>query len=437
MANNIAPTNYQIIARVNYNLENNTTSCPANFPTICSPAPPAGWQSTAPFPPLGGHFVWVTTQVGGDGYLYMFGTGKYRASYVYLARMPLTNLESIGHCSSPPCYLGQTPGFQIWTTSAPDGSQQAPAWSSSPPSTAEINDAAPLSFSDDTTADYGQISVRFFDTLGVSGLWLMMSTPDGNPAFAQKVTARWALSPTGPWSNALVVFDVSNATGSQNQKLYCCQGQWNSKLDPSGLKVWECLGPGDGAQAQQIMECKDASMMQTSGSAGPPRYGFYSPFMLPYLTNVSSSTSTQSGIRYVTDTFTVSYLLSVFEPYNSVLMEYTLQVVAPVNVPVISVSPGFDNYGNLKVKRSSSTSFVVKNSGKANLSITSAITGPDASMFKITSGSGSKTIKPGKSLTIKVVFKPTSTGSKSADLEITSNDPATPSVGIALTGTGQ
>ena len=108
-----------------------------------------------------------------------------------------------------------------------------------------------------------------------------------------------------------------------------------------------------------------------------------------------------------------------------------------VNVPIISVTPLSDNYGNVKVKRSSSASFVVKNNGKTNLLITSAITGPDASMFKITSGSGSKTIKPGKSLMIKVTFKPISTGLKSADLEITSNDPATPSVGIALTGTGQ
>jgi len=324
--NNVSPTSYQIISRVDYNLENtDTTLCPANFPTLCPPAPPPGWQSTAPTPPLGGHFVWVTPVDGGDGYLYLFGTGKYRASNVYLARMPLTGIGSIGQCSSPPCYLARTPGFQIWTSSLPNGSPQTPGWSSSPPSAAEINNASPLSFPDDTMADAGQISVRFFDTVGGSGLWLMMSTPFGNPKFDQKVIARWANSPAGPWSNALVVFDVSNANGSQNQSLYCCQGQWNQKLDTSGLKVWECLGPGDGAPAQQIMECKDASTTQPSGSAGPPRYGFYSPFMLPYLTNVSTSSNVQSGIKHIVDTFTLSYLLSIFEPYNSVLMSYTLQ----------------------------------------------------------------------------------------------------------------
>jgi hypothetical protein len=57
-------------------------------------------------------------------------------------------------------------------------------------------------------------------------------------------------------------------------------------------------------------------------------------------------------------------------------------------------------------------------------------------MFTITSGGGvSKTIKPGKTLTIKVVFKPTSAGSKSSTLEITSNDPDTPTIDIPLTGT--
>ncbi len=335
----VAPTTYRILARVDYSLENtDTTTCPASLPAVCPPAPPAGWLSTAPSPPLGGHFVWVEPVEGGDGYVYLYGTGKYRASNVYLARLPVSSLASIGQCSSPPCYLGTTPGFQIWTAAAPGGAPNAPGWSSSPPSTAEIGAAAPLVFPDDPNPDLGQISVRFFDSIGGGGLWVMMGTPVGNPAFAQKLIARWSLSPTGPWSDALVVFDVSNAGGSQNQRLYCCQGSWNMKLDTSGLKVWECLAPQDGAAAQQMMECRDAGPAQTAGSAGPPRYGFYSPFMLPWPTNVSRSSQVQSGVNYVTDTFTVSYLISIFEPYNSVLMSYALQAVTASDFSV-AVSP--------------------------------------------------------------------------------------------------
>jgi hypothetical protein len=107
------------------------------------------------------------------------------------------------------------------------------------------------------------------------------------------------------------------------------------------------------------------------------------------------------------------------------------------NAPIISVTPMSNDYGNVKVKRSKTASFVVKNNGKTNLSISSAIIGTDSSMFAIMSGSGSKTIKPGKTLTIKVVFKPASKGLNSATLGIASNDPITPTVDISLSGTGQ
>jgi hypothetical protein len=90
------------------------------------------------------------------------------------------------------------------------------------------------------------------------------------------------------------------------------------------------------------------------------------------------------------------------------------------------------------MKRSKTASFKVANNGTANLSIlASTITGTDASMFKITSGGGNRTIKPGKTLTIKVAFKPTSTGSKTSALRITSNDSDTATIDILLSGTGQ
>jgi len=104
----------------------------------------------------------------------------------------------------------------------------------------------------------------------------------------------------------------------------------------------------------------------------------------------------------------------------------------------ISVTPTAKDYDNVKVNKSKTASFKVTNTGKGDLFILySQIKGPDGSMFTITSGRGSKTLNSGKSLTIKVAFKPTSTGSKSATLEITSNDPVTPTVDIPLSGTGQ
>jgi hypothetical protein len=57
-------------------------------------------------------------------------------------------------------------------------------------------------------------------------------------------------------------------------------------------------------------------------------------------------------------------------------------------------------------------------------------------MFTLTSGGGNKTIKPGKFSTIKLKFKPTSTGSKASTLRVVSNDPDEPTIDIPLTGTG-
>jgi hypothetical protein len=123
--------------------------------------------------------------------------------------------------------------------------------------------------------------------------------------------------------------------------------------------------------------------------------------------------------------------------HTSVLSDWSNPLSVSISTPKIAVTPAAYDFEKVKVKRTKASSFVVKNSGTVNLSITSAITGPDASMFKITSGSGSKTIKPGKSLTMKVAFKPTSTGGKISSLEITSNDPAARTLDIPLSGTGQ
>jgi hypothetical protein len=122
--------------------------------------------------------------------------------------------------------------------------------------------------------------------------------------------------------------------------------------------------------------------------------------------------------------------------HTSVVSNWSSPLSVGISVPKISVTPTAYDFGNVKVKRSKKASFSARNNGTANLLITSTITGTDTPMFTIATGSGSKTIKPGKSLSIKVTFKPISKGSKSANLEITSNDLVTPTIGIPLSGTG-
>ena len=105
--------------------------------------------------------------------------------------------------------------------------------------------------------------------------------------------------------------------------------------------------------------------------------------------------------------------------------------------PDISLSPSSNNYGSVDVGSTSSETFTVSNDGDDDLSVSSSsITGTDAGQFSITSGGGSVTLAPGESHNITVQFGPSSAGSKSASLSISSDDPDEGTKTAALSGTG-
>ncbi len=105
--------------------------------------------------------------------------------------------------------------------------------------------------------------------------------------------------------------------------------------------------------------------------------------------------------------------------------------------PDISVSPKAYDFEGVQLKKAKKAVFEVENKSSGDLSISSSITGSDASSFKITSNGGNKKIKPNGTLKITVTFKPASKGPKSAVLKITSNDVDTPKIEIPLSGTGE
>lgn len=122
---------------------------------------------------------------------------------------------------------------------------------------------------------------------------------------------------------------------------------------------------------------------------------------------------------------------------TSILSDWSNPLTVTVSLPNISVTPTTYDFGTLKVNKSKTASFKVKNKGTGDLSISSSIIGPVASVFQITSGSGNKIIIPGKSLSIKIAFKPTSTGTRQATLRITSNDTDSLQIDIPLSGRGK
>ncbi len=107
--------------------------------------------------------------------------------------------------------------------------------------------------------------------------------------------------------------------------------------------------------------------------------------------------------------------------------------------PSISVSPASKDFGDTNIGSvSTAQTFTISNTGTANLAISPiTLTGANAFEFAMTSdGCSGQTIAPLFSCTIQVVFSPTSTGGKSANIAIPSNDPVTSVVAVSLTGTG-
>jgi hypothetical protein len=114
--------------------------------------------------------------------------------------------------------------------------------------------------------------------------------------------------------------------------------------------------------------------------------------------------------------------------------EITVTASFALKTPDISVSPGSLDFGSVKSGKKTTKTLKITNNGSGDLLIT--LSGLEETDFSI-QGSSSVTIKGKKSYSLKVLFTPTSADLKTATLEITSNDPDTPTIDISLSGTGQ
>ena len=121
------------------------------------------------------------------------------------------------------------------------------------------------------------------------------------------------------------------------------------------------------------------------------------------------------------------------DPDTSTL-EIPLTATLPATTPDISVAQTSLDFGSVKVGKKVTKTLRIGNNGSGDLLIT--LSGLEGTGFSI-QGSSSVTIKTKKSYSLKVLFTPTSPGIEVATLSITSNDPDTPVVEVALTGAGQ
>ena len=154
-----------------------------------------------------------------------------------------------------------------------------------------------------------------------------------------------------------------------------------------------------------------------------------------------SASPAVTGYHFVNWTGNIS---STANPANVVLtVPYTNITANFAKDSNLSVSPMTSDFLSIFVGSSSAPQLFTISNASANataLSVSSiSITGMDSSMFKVSTGtcsSLSPTIAPGSSCTVKVRFMPASTGSKSANLSIISNDLTSPTLNIPLYGSG-
>lgn len=188
---------------------------------------------------LYGDFINISATVAGE-YVYLFGTGAFRASPVRLARKRLDTLATPG-------------GFELYDAASQTWSTKRGAPIIEPPG-------------------FGETSTRYFADLG---RWMFLAEelrPGSN-----RIVARFADRPEGPWEDPIVVHDMA---------------------DPAFLGTY-CCGAENACEGPQFMHCN--------------RTGFYGAYLFPTLSRDGN-------------TFEVTYTMSSFDPYNVALFATTFEL---------------------------------------------------------------------------------------------------------------
>jgi len=158
-------------------------------------------------------------------------------------------------------------------------------------------------------------------------------------------------------------------------------------------------------------------VLQTNGVGLPMLYlddGQGTQNRTSYFTNANGWRNMGQGLITIPHTMIMQVIYSN-RPYGA---------TAPALTPV----PASVGFGEVRPAGNTTKSVQIRNTGTAPLNVAStAITGPDATLFSITAGGGSFVVQPGDSHAITLRFAPTdASGAKSASLTITSNDPDSP-----------
>jgi len=109
----------------------------------------------------------------------------------------------------------------------------------------------------------------------------------------------------------------------------------------------------------------------------------------------------------------------------------------PAPAPKIDVTPPDLPFGDVQVGSQGSLSFTIRNTGEADLHISSvALASGTSTDFAITSGSGAGTLTPGDERIVQVSYTPGGAGPDTGSVAVASDDPARPTLNVPLSGNG-
>lgn len=223
----------------------------------------------------------------------------------------------------------------------------------------------------------------------------------------------------------------AGVVGSQLQHSETNSGTAALSASPSSVAF---SNVGVGATAKQtvtIANSGSASESVTAITASGTAFSV-SGIALPYTLEAGSSTTFTAEFT-PTATGAATGNLSIVATSGGVDPTFTVPLSGTGTQAQIGLSPASVSFGSVTTGQSNSQPVMISNSGNGALTV-SSYTAKGAG-FSVTGLTTPLTIQPGKSASFNVAFDPSSAGSVSGSISLSSNAPNSPTA-LALSGTG-
>lgn len=281
-----------------------------------------------------------------------------------------------------------------------------------------------------TLTNTGTASVAV-SAVSISGTGFSMSAlaPQTiNPGQGVSFSAQFTPASAGSMSGKITI--TSNAPGSPMTIALSGTGSQGAlSANPSTFNFGSVQAGGIGTQTIRLTNTGTASVAISSASISGPGFSISGLSAPQTISEGQSATFIASFSPVSSGSSSGSIVIASNAPGSPL----TIALSGTGTQPQLAVTPSNVSFANVVVGNTNSQTITVKNSGTSNLTISQANT--SGTGFGI-SGLGLQTpIAPGAIVAFNATFTPTSAGSASGSILLTSNTPNSP-LTIPLSGTG-